>query len=564
MKKKKVIGIIVAVAVVGGSAVGGAYAYKSYQAKKLVAQVQPVSDLIWGYWGDSATSYGMVTNDSSQEIYLESSKSVKEVYVEEGDEVAVGDPLMEYDTAELQIDIERKKLEIKNLENDIAVAQHELEKMKNSKPVDKTPPSIDTNKMQELEKQDAERNQISALDKVDNRIYNYITEGALPYGAVTDAEGKIVSPLGTKEDPYIYYCNANAFVYGSFYNSVRFTEGKNDGKYVIFRICKKDAEGKMVTVKKPSATGEMVEEPVVDTTIANHEVIFDGGGIPASYEAGTAWHIFTGKEYVPPTSLADKYMEEFMEHATDWREPEGYTVEELLKLIPEKESRIKELDIQRRQQELQLEKMQKSVSDGIVYAEVSGVVKKVGDPQGYQSSSEPFLVLTGDEGLYVRGTISELLLNDIAVGSVITANSWESGMTFDATITEISDYPIGGNQWGEGNPNVSYYAYTAYIEDSSALRNGEYVDLSISTNQSEKEGLFIEKAYVRQEDGKAYVMIADEKDKLKKQYVVTGRTIYGNAIEIKSGLSKQDRIAFPYGKNAVEGASVEESLNINY
>ncbi len=40
-------------------------------------------------------------------------------------------------------------------------------------------------------------------------------------------------------------------------------------------------------------------------------------------------------------------------------------------------------------------------------------------------------------------------------------------MTFDATITEISDYPVSGNSWGEGNPNVSYYEYTAYIEDSS-------------------------------------------------------------------------------------------------
>lgn len=88
-------------------------------------------------------------------------------------------------------------------------------------------------------------------------------------------------------------------------------------------------------------------------------------------------------------------------------------------------------------------------------------------------------------------------------------------MTFDATITEISDYPVSGNSWGEGNPNVSYYEYTAYIEDSSALRNGEAVDLSISTNQSDGGGIFIEKAYVRSEDGKSYCMIADENNRLK-------------------------------------------------
>ena len=57
---------------------------------------------------------------------------------------------------------------------------------------------------------------------------------------------------------------------------------------------------------------------------------------------------------------------------------------------------------------------------------------------------------------------------------------------------------------------------------------------------------------MRSEDGKSYCMIADENNRLKKQYVVTGRTVYGSAVEIKSGLTEDDRIAFPYGKNAVE------------
>lgn len=43
---------------------------------------------------------------------------------------------------------------------------------------------------------------------------------------------------------------------------------------------------------------------------------------------------------------------------------------------------------------------------------------------------------------------------------------------------------------------------------------------------------------------------------------MTGRTVYGSAVEIKSGLTEDDRIAFPYGKNAVEGAAVtDESSN---
>ena len=68
------------------------------------------------------------------------------------------------------------------------------------------------------------------------------------------------------------------------------------------------------------------------------------------------------------------------------------------------------------------------------------------------------------------------------------------------------------------------------MEDSSALKNGEYVDLAIQTNQSETGGIYLDKAYVRQEDGKSYVMMADENNQLKKQYVVTGKTVYGTAL----------------------------------
>lgn len=84
MKIKKVIAVIAGIAVALSAAVGGVYGYKSYQDKKLVAEVQPVSSLNWGYWGDTETSYGTVTNDSSQEIYLDDSRMIKEVYVEKG------------------------------------------------------------------------------------------------------------------------------------------------------------------------------------------------------------------------------------------------------------------------------------------------------------------------------------------------------------------------------------------------------------------------------------------------------------------------------------------------
>ncbi len=560
MRIKRVIAAVVGSAAAVGAVAGGIYGYKAYQDQKLVAEVQPVSNINMGYFGDSATSYGMVTNDSSQEIYLDSSKSAKQVFVKEGDTVKVGDPLMEYDMAEVQIDIERKKIELNTIENNLAMATHKLDSLKNAKPVDKTPPKINTEELKKYEEQDKINQSIPETDEKDVNIYNFLTATSIPYNVTRNEQtGELVYPAGTAEDPYIYYCNANAYAYGSFFNEIRPKEDGTPGKHVVFYVCKKDADGKMLM--EPDAEGK--PKPVIDTDLADHTAQLNGNSIPADYDESRMWYLFTGKEYIP-TSLADQYMEEFMEHATDWEPPKGYTKEELVKEITETEKQIKSLDIQRRQQQLKLESLEQTASDGIVYAKVDGIVKTVGDPQEFQQNGTAFLVVTGDEGLYVSGTISELLLGDISVGMVVTANAWESGMTFEATITEISDYPVSGNSMGEGNPNVSYYSYTAYIEDSSALRNGEYVDLAIAANQSDAGGLFIEQAYVREENGKSYCMIADENNRLKKQYVVTGRTAYGTAIEIKSGLSEDDRIAFPYGKNAVEGVAVTDAADMMY
>ena len=49
--------------------------------------------------------------------------------------------------------------------------------------------------------------------------------------------------------------------------------------------------------------------------------------------------------------------------------------------------------------------------------------------------------------------------------------------------------------------------------------------------------------------------------KLEKQYVKTGETLYGQYVEILSGLTMDDNIAFPYGKDVKEGAKVELSEN---
>lgn len=545
MTKKKVIAIVIGIVLTLGGVIGTIFGYKAYVANTREVEVQPVSYINWGYWGDTETSYGMVTNDSAQEIYLTDSMKILKVYVQQGEIVKVGDPLIAYDTSELQINIQRKKLDINTIENDILQETYKLNSLRTATPVDKTPPQKDEDKFNDLLEQDKQYNEITEKDAKDSRIYNYLTKDAIPFWGA-----------GTQSNPYVYCVNPNAYAYGSFYNSIRPTATDVGGICVCVIVPQKNTDGKVVV----DGSGM----PVADTSLTIYQKDLNGAQIPAEYDADKMWYVFTGLER-SPSDLAGDYYDNYLNELENWSEPEGYTQNELVQAIADTEKRLKDLDISRRKQLLELESMQKTASDGILYAEVAGEVKTLGDPDNPPQDGTAFLVVAGNDGLYVSGTISELLLGDVTVGTVVTANSWESGMSFEATITEISDYPVSSNSWSEGNPNVSYYAYTAYIEDSTALRNGEYVDLSISTNQSEGQGgIYIDKAYVREEDGKSYCMIADENGRLKKQYIVTGKTVYGSAIEVKSGITDEDLIAFPYGKDVVEGAKTVEASNMYY
>jgi hypothetical protein len=193
-----------------------------------------------------------------------------------------------------------------------------------------------------------------------------------------------------------------------------------------------------------------------------------------------------------------------------------------------------------------------------VTATINGVVKSVGDPALGEVDGEAFLTVTSAEGMYVKGTISELKLGEVGVGSTMTGMSYESGTSFTAKITEISEYPTTSDSWSSNDANASSYSFMAYIEEPGDLSNNEYVELSIESDDTDASAIYLYKAYIRSENGQSYVYKADENNRLVKQYIKTGATVYSYAVEVKSGLSLDDKIAFPYGKNVKEGAKTVE------
>ena len=487
MKNKKVMKRVLVIAIVAAVAAGGIGGGIYVQRSKMTAKVQSVADLNNSYWGDEVNSSGLVTNDYSQTVEVSKDDGIKEVYVEEGQQVQKGDKLLALDTTVATLNLQGKELEVENLKNQITLAQNELKKLKNTKPyVEPSEPVTP-------------KPSTPDVPEMSGDAYNYILWTAVPYNQ-NEADG-------SAENPYRYLCTEDAYVTGSFFSQL-----SEAGLHVVFEIHENN-----------SVSGELLSEWEVDGS----QIV-----VP---DADTRWSVADRTQLTEDTDVSDT--DTVDDTGVDAIDQGGYTQSELNGMISEQEKKIKDLDLDKRKAELDVEKLKAQSSDGIIYANVTGTVKNLQDKDNLPTDGTPFMEIAGSEGLYVTGGISELLLDKVKPGQTVSVSSWESGTSCEAEITEIKNYPSTDvSSYGGGNNNVSYYPFVAYIEDSTGLRNGEYVDLNMTVSDEEDgASIYIFKGYVR-----------------------------SDTIEIKSGLTEDDRIAFPYGKTAKEGIRVVDSDGAEY
>ena len=237
-----------------------------------------------------------------------------------------------------------------------------------------------------------------------------------------------------------------------------------------------------------------------------------------------------------------------------------YTASELKQMRDEKAQEISDLQISIKLAELQLQKKQKEMQDGSVVCTVDGTVTAVRNPEEAYKNSEPVVEVSGGGGYYINGTMSELELGVTKVGQTVQVNSWKTGTTCEGTITEIYTYPVtDGDAHSEGNTNVSYYPFRVFVDESAMLQENEYVNIQYQRASQEEHSLYLENQFIRTENGQSYIYIRDDNEKLEKRVVRTGKDLYGSYTEIKSGLTADDFVAFPYGKNVFDGAKTKEA-----
>lgn len=243
----------------------------------------------------------------------------------------------------------------------------------------------------------------------------------------------------------------------------------------------------------------------------------------------------------------------------------GMTAAEIAKLRREQEKKIKELAASAKMTESEYNLMEREFSDGSIRATLDGQVVSLLTEEESRQNKMPMMKVSGGGGFYVQGSVSELEKDNLKVGQEVSINDWNTGGMYTGTVESIGDFPTQDEGWnGMGNPNASYYPFRVFIDGSADLQEGSYVSVTYSAAEAEN-GIYLENPFLRTDEGEPYVYVRGKNGKLEKRAVTTGKSLWGSHTEIRSGLTEDDYVAFPYGKNVKPGAATEESdLSVLY
>ncbi len=88
-------------------------------------------------------------------------------------------------------------------------------------------------------------------------------------------------------------------------------------------------------------------------------------------------------------------------------------------------NRISSLELDVQESEISISKLEKKASRQLITSKLDGIVTTVGDAAtGTNSESDSFLAVKSKDGYYVQGTVSELMLDQVQEGTMISCSSY--------------------------------------------------------------------------------------------------------------------------------------------
>lgn len=557
------------------------------------------------YWGDSQESYGPVSTDKIQTVFLSSTQTVTEMKVAQGDEVKKGDVLMTFDTTLSDLQLERKRLEVEKLKLDLETAQKKLKDIRNMKPMSIVSPD-------DFDNSDEDSDDDGDLEKDYELSYDHAYDGSKPSKAlicwlrVTTGDEEVrITP--TVDDALLEEARQQAEKFQNE-NQPDPTEPSTEpttesttesttgpatepptqpgtepptqpstepptqpSTEASTPSTEETSEGEGGEHSSASAAENPDEKPTI--TVNSYYMVIKATEGNKRMGARVVWQgMYIRKvgsgftfQFFDATGVPDHMATDPDDpDNTDPTDPDmpdpgsGYTAAQLAQMRAEQEKTIKETKFKIKMAEADYKIMQTEMSDGNIYAEFDGKVVSVLSEDEAKTQNQPVIKVSGGGGFYIQGSVSELEKDKMQIGQEVTVNDWNTGMTYTGKIVSMGDFPTNSDGWnGSGNPNVSYYPFTVFVDETADLQAGMYVSIQYSSAESEN-GIYLENPFIRTENGQSYVYVQGAGGKLEKRFVTTGKALWGSYTEIRSGLTVDDLIAFPYGKNLKEGAPTVE------
>ena len=530
MKRNSKTKVLIIVIVIAAVVVAGGFGIWYFTQNRNTEPVSVFSFQYVGmteYWGDSQESYGPITTDRIQTIFLSGTQSVTEVMVQEGDTVKKGDLLMTFDTTLSELALERERLAVEKLKLQLENAQQELREIQNMKPMVIPAPSPDPEPDPDL--------------------------GVMLSGDYQISENKEYDG-SSQENPLVLWIRDSANLEDAVFEAVRVKAEEYQNANAPAPA--EDAAESTTVPAEPERVSRffMVVKVTEDNMSMGDTSVWQGMEVCENLNGTFSFRFFDAsavQDYtVPKQELSN-------EPEIDYGS--GYTASQIAQMRAEKEKQIKDLRFQIKMAEAEYAIKQKEFESGEVTAQFDGTVVSLLSEEEAKLNNQPMLKLSGGGGFYMEGSVSELEKDNLQIGQEVTVNDWNTGMTYMGTVQSVGDFPVSTDSWnGAGNPNVSYYPFTVFIDGDADLQEGSYVNVTYSTATTE-QGIYLENPFLRTEQGKSYVYVRGEDGKLEKRFVTTSKALWGSYTEVLEGLTPEDYIAFPYGKNVLEGADTVES-----
>ncbi len=562
-KKGIFFGVLGTVVVIGGIFAG----IRLFRNNSV--EVVPASSVLLNWTPEQLTLYGEIASSSFQVECYDKNRTILGVLVEEGDSVRIGDPLYQYDATLDAIELEYKRSKIQSLQYEIDenrklykhFAKQDYESlmptMSPTPEPEATPGAVDQHAMaggafgrillrfrknpplmdaQDLSPETIEFPAYSSKDIAE--LFNDPGEKKMKTSIDSEQDGTPIhytiefeaeNPGNVDFQGAGYSLNASAVLtydpVSGLYRSNMFV--RTDGSE--YSVC--------------GLTSGFLEKYA---NIAKNNMISSGS------KESTVKLLLTGQ--IPDFRLLITItVKEGKKPDNNGGESVGMSKEERLERAKTYAKKIRDAEVEQKQLRLDVQKLELQGVDGFIRATIDGTVTDVTDPAEL-SDGQPMITVRGSEGYYVRCTVDEMNLDSVQPGTVLKGMVFETNVTCTGVVTDVDTVPVRADYYYSENVNSSGYPVRIHIEDDSQVKAGQYIEFRTENEEGQNEGsCYLYEPYVRNINGENVIFIARD-GFIRKEKVTTGKVFFGYVELLDRQLTSDDYIAFPYDKNAKDGA----------